>query len=323
MIVYLFKRLLSIIPILIGITFLTYLVIVLSPGGPVSFMNDFNPKISQEYKQKMVEIYGLNKPIHQQYFNWVKKVIRLDFGETRKDNQPVIKKIKERLPKTVLLSGFSMLIAFFLAIPIGVFSAMHKDSLWDKALTVFVFIGFSIPTYWVALLLMIGVGIHLGWLPLVGFRSLFYENLSPFGKMIDIARHLALPLFVTSITSLAGLSRYIRNGMLEVSKQDYIRTARSKGLSEARVIWGHGFRNTLLQLITIVGLSIPELLSAGVIFETIFSYPGLGRLAFEAVMTRDMPLIMATVTIGAIATLLGNLAADIAYAYADPRIRAQ
>jgi peptide/nickel transport system permease protein len=168
---------------------------------------------------------------------------------------------------------------------------------------------------------MILFGIHLGWLPVTGFRSILTDDMGPVARVLDVAKHLALPLMVTALTSLAGLSRYMRNGMLEVIRQDYVRTARAKGLPENKVILVHALRNTLIPLVTIVGLSLPELISAGVIFETIFSYPGLGRLAYEAVMSRDLPLIMATVTFGALLTLVGNLIADIGYAYADPRIR--
>lgn len=318
---YISKRLFTVIPMLIGITFITYLAMFLSPGGPASFMADLNPKVSQEVRDKLIKLYDLDKPFHIQYGKWISRVARLDFGNSLKDNRPVIHIIGERLPKTLLLTGLSLLLAFFLAIPIGIVSALKQNTMWDRTLTVFVFLGFSIPTYWVALLLMIGFGIHLGWFPITGFRSVFYDELGFMGKIWDVMKHLALPLIVTGLTGLAGLSRYMRNGMLEVIRQDYIRTARAKGLPENKVILVHALRNTLIPVVTILGLSLPSLISAGVIFETIFSYPGLGRLAYEAVMARNFPVIMATVTFGAFLTLLGNLLADISYAYVDPRIR--
>jgi peptide/nickel transport system permease protein len=322
MLSYLGKRLLATIPMLFGITLLTYLVIFLSPGGPAAgIMGDMNPRVSEEYRQKQIATYQLDKPFHVQYLSWLKKMSRLDFGTSYKDNLPVLKKIGERMPKTLLLSGLSMILAFLLAIPIGIFSALKQNSLWDRGLTVFVFLGFSIPTYWISLLLMIFFGIYLGWLPVTGFRSILAEDFTAWGKFIDIVRHLTLPLLVTSLTGLAGLSRYMRNGTLEVIRQDYIRTARAKGLPESRVIRVHALRNTLIPLVTILGLSLPGLISSSIIFETIFSYPGLGRLAYEAVMARDFPVIMATVTFSAILTLVGNLIADVCYAYADPRIR--
>ncbi len=321
MLTYVSKRLLAAIPILLGISFLTYMVMALAPGGPTAFMSDLNPKVSPEVREKMVKLYNLDKPIHVQYVKWVGRLVRFDFGNSFKDNQPVIKKIRERLPKTVLLSGLSLLLVFFLAIPIGVLSAVKHNSWVDRILTVFVFVGFSIPTYWVALLFMIVFGIYLGWLPMTGFRSILADEMTWGGQLMDVAKHLALPLLVTALTGLAGLSRYMRNGMLDVIRQDYIRTARAKGLPEHRVILIHALKNSLIPLVTILGLSLPDLISAGVIFETVFSYPGLGRLAYEAVMARDFPVIMATVTIGAFLTLAGNLIADISYAYADPRIR--
>ncbi|MCG3203384.1 MAG: Dipeptide transport system permease protein DppB [Elusimicrobia bacterium] len=319
---YVLKRLLMIIPMLMGISFLTYLTICLAPGGPAAgIMQDFNPKVSSEYKQKQLEHFHFDKPYHVQYFLWVKRIVKLDFGESYKDNQPVLKKIASRLPKTLLLASLSLILTFLLAVPLGIFSALKQNSFWDRAITAFVFIGFSVPVYWVALLLMIGFGIHLGWVPVTGFRSIMADEMTRFEQILDIARHLALPLIVTSLTSLAGLSRYMRNGMLEVIQQDYIRTARAKGLPENKIIFKHALRNTLLPVITILGLSLPDLISSSVIFETIFSYPGLGRLTYEAAMSRDTFLIMPTVALGAFLTLLGNLLADVCYALADPRIR--
>ena len=322
MIGYIYKRLLFTITMLIGITFITYLTIFLAPGGPAAgIMQDLNPKVSAEYKQKLVEHFHFDKPAHVQYFLWVKRLIKLDLGESYKDNQPVLKKIASRLPRTLLLTTSALLLTFLLAVPLGIIGALKQNTFWDRAITAFVFVGFSIPAYWVALLLMIGFGIHLGWLPITGFRSILADEMTWYQQVWDILRHLMLPVIVTSLTGLAGLSRYMRTGMLEVIQQDYIRTARAKGLPENRVIFVHALRNTMIPLITMLGFALPELISAGVIFETIFSYPGLGRLAYEAAMSRDTFLIMPTVTLAALLTLLGNLVADVCYAYADPRIR--
>jgi peptide/nickel transport system permease protein len=319
---YILKRLVMTIPMMLGISFITFLCICLAPGGPAAgIMQDMNPKISAESRQKLVEHYNFDKPVTVQYALWMKSLFKLDFGTSYKDGQPVFNKIKQRLPKTLLLTGLSMVLAFLLALPIGIFSALKHNTFWDRAFTVFVFIGYSIPTYWIALLLMIFFGIQLGWLPVTGFRSILADEMSLPAQVWDVAKHLALPLIVTALTGLASLSRYTRNGMLEVIQQDYIRTARAKGLPENKVVLVHALRNTIIPVITLLGLSLPDLISAGVIFETIFSYPGLGRLAYEAVMTRDTFLIMPTVTIAAFLTLLGNLIADVCYAYADPRIR--
>jgi peptide/nickel transport system permease protein len=321
MLTYLLRRLAMTIPVLFGITFITYMAILLAPGGPMAAMMDLNPKVSPEYREKIAKEMNFDKPYHVQYALWMKRLVKLDFGTSRKDNLPVMDKIKERLPRTVLLNGLSLLLAFLLAVPIGIISALKQNTWIDKSLTVLVFLGFSIPTYWVAILLMIFFGIQLGWLPITGFRSILSDGMTFWQRFWDIGYHLLLPLTVTTLTGLASLSRYMRNGMLDVIRQDYIRTARAKGLPENRVIFIHALKNTLIPVVTILGLSLPELISAGIIFETIFSFPGLGRLAYEAVMTRDIYLIMATVTFGALLTLLGNVIADVCYAFADPRIR--
>ncbi|MDO8733579.1 MAG: ABC transporter permease, partial [Elusimicrobiota bacterium] len=180
---------------------------------------------------------------------------------------------------------------------------------------------FSVPTFWLAILLMIFFGLQLGWLPISGFRSINFDELTFLEKFTDITKHLVLPVFVSAFTGLAGLSRYTKSAMLEVLHQDYIRTARAKGLTESTVIFKHALRNALIPVVTIMGLTIPDLIGGSFIFETIFAWPGMGRLGYEAIMSRDYPVIMAVGTIVAILTLLGNLIADITYAYVDPRIR--
>jgi len=214
-----------------------------------------------------------------------------------------------------------MILIILIAIPIGVLSAVRQDSLFDKVTAVFVFIGFAVPTFWLALLLMILFGVHLGWLPISGIRSLNYEYLPPFAAFLDLLKHLILPVLLSAFGGLAGLSRYMRSNMLEVIRQDYITTARAKGLSERVVIYKHALRNALLPVITILGLSIPGLIGGSVIFETIFAIPGMGQLFYMSVMSRDYPVVMGILFIGAVLTLIGNLIADLSYAVADPRIR--
>lgn len=321
MLSYIFRRLLLTVPVLIGITIITFLVMHLSPGKPTDIITDMNQKITAEAKQRLVALYGLDKPVYIQYWQWLKRILKLDFGKSFKDDRPVIKKILERLPATLLLNFLSIILIFISAIPMGVFSAVKKDSIFDKITTVFVFVGFSVPTFWFAILLMILFGLHLGWLPISGFRSINFDELTLLEKIIDITRHLILPVLVSAFTGIAGLSRYTKSAMLEVLHQDYIRTARAKGLSETSVIFKHALRNALIPVVTIVGLTIPDLIGGSFIFETIFAWPGMGRLGYEAIMSRDYPVIMAVGTIVAILTLLGNLIADITYAYVDPRIR--
>ncbi len=230
-------------------------------------------------------------------------------------------KILERLPITILLNCLSLFLILIVAIPLGVISAVRQNSLFDRVTGVFVFIGFAVPTFWLALLLMILFGVHLGWLPISGIRSLNYEYLPPWKAVWDLIRHLILPVMLSAFGGLAGLSRYMRANMLEVIRQDYILTARAKGLPERIVIYQHALRNALLPVITILGLSIPGLIGGSVIFETIFAIPGMGQLFYMAVMARDYPVVMGILFIGAVLTLLGNLIADVSYAVADPRIR--
>jgi peptide/nickel transport system permease protein len=318
---FLFRRTLVMVPLLLGITLITFGVMQLAPGKPTDSLTDLNVKASAESREKLVKLYGLDKPWHVQYIDWLKRLARLDFGRSFRDDRPVLEKIAERLPATLLLNLASLALIFLVAIPIGVLSAVKQDSLFDRSMTVAVFVGFSVPAFWLALLAMIAFGLKLGWLPISGLRSLNHDELGAWARALDLASHLALPALVSAFTGLAGLSRYMRNGMLEVIRQDYIRTARAKGLSESRVILRHALRNALLPVVTLVGLMLPDLIGGSFIFETIFAYPGMGRLGYDAIMARDYPVIMGVGTIAAVLTLAGNFLADVAYAYVDPRIR--
>jgi peptide/nickel transport system permease protein len=310
------------VPLLFGITIISFSVMHLAPGEPIDMATDLNPKASKEMKDRLRKYYGLDKPVHIQYLDWLKKIVALDFGESfSPDGKPVLKKIKESLPKTITINVLSMLFIFLIAIPIGVMSATHQYSFIDKCTTVFVFIGFATPTFWLALLLMILFGVKLGILPISGWNSLNAADFTPFQKIADVAKHLILPVFISSFGGLAGISRYMRGNMLEVIRQDYILTARAKGLKERTVIYKHALRNALLPVITIIGFSIPALIGGSVIFETIFAIPGMGMLFYTSVMSRDYPVIMGILVIGAMLTLIGNLVADVSYALADPRIR--
>ena len=323
MIPYITRRLLMMIPLVLGITILTFLVMQLAPGRPTDVMTDLNVKMSAEAKQKLIQIYGLDQPWHVQYWKWLKRVAKLDFGTSFKDDRPVMDKIAERLPATLLLNILSLALIFIVALIIGVYSAVHEKSVFDRLMTLLVYVGFSAPTFWIALLLMILFGLQWGLLPISGLRSLNYDELNAGEKVLDLAKHLALPVLVTAHTGLAALSRYSRSAMLEVIRQDYIRTARAKGLAESKVIFKHALRNALIPIITLLGLMLPDLIGGSFIFETIFAYPGMGRLGYDAIMARDYPVLMGIGTIVAFLTLLGNLIADIFYALADPRIRYQ
>lgn len=310
------------IPLMIGISLISFSVIHLAPGEPVEMQVAMNPKVSKESRERLRKLYGLDKPLHEQYFSWVGKLARFDLGRSfSSDSRPVVEKIKERLPVTLSLNIIALLLEFGLAIPIGIMAATHRDSWLDKGLTIFVFVGFAVPTFWLALLLMYFFGVKLNWLPISGLHTLGSESYGTLHYLWDMAKHLVMPIMVASFGSLAGLSRYMRSSMLNVIGQDYITTARAKGLSERVVIYKHALRNALLPLITLLGFSIPGLIGGSVIFESIYSIPGMGQLFYQSVMSRDYPVVMGILVIGAFLTLIGNLIADVCYALADPRIR--
>lgn len=322
MLIYLAKRILLMLPLLIGITIITFLVVRLAPGEPVDLASDLNPKMTAEAKERLRAHYGLDKPLYEQYLSWITKIATLDFGTSfSPDGRKVIDKISERLPITIKINLLSMGIILLVSIPLGVFASYKKDSFFDKSTTLFSFAGFAMPHFWLALLLMILFGIKLGWLPLSGYKSLNYNSLSFLGQYLDVAKHLVIPIIVFTTGGIAGMSRYVRSKMLEVIRQDYITTARAKGLENRKVLFKHALRNALLPVITILGLSVPGLIGGSVIMESIFAIPGMGLLFYQSVLARDYPVIMGILVIGAFLTLLGNLLADIGYSVADPRIR--
>ena len=319
---YILSRLLTMIPLFFGITIVSFLVINLAPGSPISIQTDLNPKMTAEARERLRAFYGLDRPLHLQYYNWLKHLVTLDLGRSfSTDNRPVIDKIKERLPITIFINVLALLLILVIALPLGVLSAVYQNSLFDRTTTVFVFIGFAIPTFWLALLLMILFGVYLDWLPISGLKSINYEYLSFINQIKDRVAHLLMPVLLSAFGGLAGLSRYSRSNMLEVIRQDYITTARAKGLSETKVISKHALRNALLPVVTILGLSVPGLIGGSVIFETIYAIPGMGQLFFGSVMMRDYTVIMGILVIGALLTMIGNLFADVSYALVDPRIR--
>jgi peptide/nickel transport system permease protein len=332
MIIYLMKRFLEMIPTLFGITLISFLIIHLAPGKPTDIFTELNPKITPEARERLERLYNLDKPIMVQYGMWLKKIIKLDFGESfSSDRRTVIEKIwdkkkpllERRLFVTFMINLLSMAIIFLIAIPIGISSATRQHTLYDKITTTTVFIGFAMPSFWLALLLMMFFGVYLDWLPISQLKSMNYDSLSMPGKVWDVSKHLILPIFVSAFGGLAADSRYMRSSMLEVIRQDYVTVARAKGLSERVVIYKHALRNALLPIITLIGLSVPGLIGGSVIFENIFGIPGMGQLFYMSVMTRDYPTVMGILTIGALLTLLGNLMADIGYMLVDPRIRAK
>ncbi|MBW2164237.1 MAG: ABC transporter permease [Deltaproteobacteria bacterium] len=323
MFLYLIKKIFTLGPTFLGITLISFMVMHLAPGEPMSLQADFNPKMTPEMRDRLRAQYGLDRPLHIQYLQWLKGLAVLDLGRSfSPDRRPVWDKIKERLPVTLLINVLAIGLILVVAVPLGVAAAVRHNSFFDQVTTVLVFIAYAAPAFWVALLLMLYFGVHLGWLPISGLHSLMgYEQMPGWEKLLDWCRHLILPVFVSALGGLAGLSRYTRSSMLEVLRQDYITTARAKGLPERKVIYKHALRNALLPLITILGLSIPGLIGGSVIFESIFAIPGVGQLMWTSVMARDYPLLMGNLVIVSVLTLLGNQLADMGYALADPRIR--
>ena len=246
----------------------------------------------------------------------------LDFGTSfQPDGEPVLAKIQRALPITLAMNLISLVIVLLLAIPIGVVAARWQHGLFDRTSTLLLFLGFAAPSFWLGLLAMLYFGVTLGWFPISGLSSYGAEHWPLLARLQDWAWHLFLPITIGVIGSLAGMSRYVRTTMLDVIRQDYITTARAKGAPEHTVILQHALKNALIPIVTILGLSLPGLIGGSVIMESMFAIPGMGKLFYDGVMMRDYPLIMGILTLGAVLTLLGNLLADIAYAWVDPRIR--
>lgn len=326
---YLIRRLLLIVPTFIGISLISFFVIQLAPGSPIHFklMAGQGALVGSGETQKIIEdtrkLYGLDKPIWEQYWSWLGRLVRLDFGNSYKDMRPVRDKILETLPVTLQLNIISIFIVYLVAVPIGVYSATHQNSLADNAVTVTLFVLYSLPSFWVAMLLILylGGGEYLNWFPIYGISSMGAGELPWYKWLLDRLWHLVLPVFCLSYGGLAGLSRYARAGMIETIRQDYIRTARAYGFRERVVIFKYAMRNSLIPLLTLLGTLLPALIGGSVIIEQIFTIPGMGRLGFEAILSRDYPLVMGILSISAFLTLLGLLLSDIMYAITDPRIR--
>ena len=318
---FLFKKFRQILITFFGITLLTFGIIHLAPGDPTDLQTTMNPRVSAQAKEKLKRLYGLDRPLSVQYVDWLRRFLTLDLGHSFVDGESVSKKILGRLPITITINILSLLLIMILAFPIGVLSAAKQYSWFDKGTTLFVYIGFAMPHFWLALLLMLLFGVYWGWLPLSGFQSLSVGQMSFGERLIDWGRHLILPVLTASFSGLAGYSRYLRSEMLEVVRQDYIRTARAKGLTEKTVIFKHALRNALLPVITIMGLELPALIGGSVIIETIFAIPGMGQLSFQSVLARDYPVIMGVTMFGAVLTLIGNFLADLGYAWINPRVR--
>lgn len=317
------------IPSFLGISVVTFALIQSVPGSPV-YMRLRGAEglmagnaASEEIIRQTKALYGLDKPLHVQYALWLGNMLTFDFGKSYKDGRPVLEKIGEALPVTLQISIVSIFIMYLIAVPAGVFSATRRGTWTDTFITLLLFLLYSLPSFWVAMMLMMFLGGGRWWdvFPIAGLNSLGAENYSTLAWLGDRAWHLVLPIVCTTYAAFAAMSRYMRTGMLEVIRQDYVRTARAYGFSERVVIFKYALRNAVIPIITLLAGLLPALIGGSVIIESIFSIPGMGRLMFEAMLSRDYPLIMGELVIGALLTMFGLLLSDITYALVDPRIK--
>lgn len=327
MIAYLLRRLLGAIPLLLGILTLIFFIINLAPGDPTA--RYFNPNVAPEVIEQMRRNFGLDQPLHVQYFKWLTSFLTGDFGYSFGQMRPIGDILPEVLWNTLQLMLASLVVIFVVGMLVGIIQAVRQYSAADNVLTFLALFFYSMPSFWFALMLVLlfsWKANQWGWplqLPATGMTSVGYEFMGFSGRMMDRLEHLILPVTALGIGNAAGVARYMRGSMLEVIHQDYIRTARAKGLSERAVVFKHALRNAMIPIITLLGLYLPVLLSGSVLVETIFAWPGMGRLIVDAIFQRDYPLVMATSFVAAAMVVAGNLLADVLYAVVDPRIRVE
>jgi peptide/nickel transport system permease protein len=328
---YIAQRIGLFVPTLLFITLLSFALSRLAPGDPAALKVGVGTEggiagrtgLNERTLELLRKQWHLDKPLWQQYLLWLRDLVTLEFGRSFQDNRPVLEKIAERLPITLAMNLFAVLIAYGIAIPLGVYSATHSGTALDRFLTFLLFALYSLPSFWVAMLAVTFLcnPEYLALFPTGGIRSIFHsEQWSLWQRIVDYAWHLTLPMLVYTYASFAFISRQMRSALLEVLRQDYIRTAYAKGLPGRVVIWKHAVRNSLIPIVTLLAGILPSLIGGSVIVETIFSIPGMGELSFRALVARDYPVIMAVFTLSAVLTLVGILLADILYAVVDPRI---
>jgi peptide/nickel transport system permease protein len=317
---YLVRRILLAIPTLFGIVVLVFLLLHLAPGSPASSGSiESGRRVSAAAREEMRRLYGLDRPLPERFGSWIGRVVRFDLGESFVDRRPVSERIREALPATLALNGLALLLTLGIAVPLGVAAGGRPEGPFDRVSSVALFALYSMPVFWAALLLQSLLSVELGWLPLYGVSS----DGAPAGiaGLGDRLAHLALPVTCLTYGSLAFLARIVRAGVVDARAQVYFTAALARGVSRRAALWRHAFRNALLPVITLLGLILPGLLSGSVIVERIFAWPGLGRLYFDSILSRDYPVVLGLSLLGAVATLAATLAADVAYAFADPRVR--
>jgi peptide/nickel transport system permease protein len=324
---YLVRRLLLMVPTLLGISLISFFIIQLAPGDPATLkMGDasqaLNPALAEQIIKETRQLYGLDQPIYIQYWRWLKRIVTFDFGLSLRDHRPVIDQLKERIPVSIKLTSISLVFAYLISIPLGIYSSTHQYSRGDRVLTAVLFALYSLPNFWVATMAIVYLGGGDFWdvFPVIGLATSGSDHWTLWQRLQDQLWHLVLPITCMTYYTLAALSRYMRASMLEVVRQDFIRTARAKGLSERLVVYRHALRNSLIPIITLMADFLPALIGGSIVIETIFGIPGMGQLSWEAVLNRDYPLVMAIFTLSALLTLLGILLADFLYTIVDPRI---
>lgn len=314
------RRLLQTIPLVIGITIITFALANLVPGSPVAGL-ELDPSVSPEDTARIRSNLGLDDPLHVRYFVWISNVVQGDFGLSLRTHRPVLMIILERLPNTLLLTATSLLLALAFSIPVGVYAAIKRNSIFDQLATMGAVAGVAVPNFWLGLMMILLFSVMFREWGIPALPSGGTHTIGSGGDLLDRFRHLIMPTVVLAFSATAAWTRYIRSQMIEVLRQDYIRSAQAKGLKDYIVTFRHGLRNALLPLVTLMALEIPTLFGGAVVVETIFSWPGIGRLVITAASQRDYTVIMGTVVIVSILVILANLIADVMYAVLDPRIR--
>lgn len=318
MIGFILKRTLLAIPILLGASTLIFILMHAAPGDPTSMY--LRPDIDPAVVEQMRKNLGLDQPVHVQYVRWLTSFAQGDFGYSFSQKRPILDIIKDTLPNTLLLSGIALVIIFAVGVVIGTIQAVRQYSWIDNVATVGAFFFYSMPSFWFGLMLMLLLSYKLQWFPASQMTSVNFEFLSTSDQWIDRLKHLVMPGVALGIGGAASVARYMRSGMLEQVRQDYVRTARAKGLSERVVIFKHAMRNALIPIITLLGLYLPFLVGGAVLIETIFAWPGIGRLIVTAIFQRDYPVVLAIAFVSSIMVVLGSLIADILYSVVDPRV---
>lgn len=310
---YIVKRILGLIPVLLLVSIFSYVIIQAAPGDPID--NYIRPGMTEEEIAEVKAAYGLDRSVAEQYINWLTHVLRGDFGTSVKQHRPVAEMIGERLPATLLLMGTSLLISIIVAIPLGLWSGLHKNKAVDKIVSIITYLGISVPPFWFGMIMVLAFAIGLHWFPTGGMHSLNVNTTS------DLLWHMVLPAIVLSLNNTAVFTKYIRSNTITQLEEDYVVTARSKGTSKKKILFKHVLKNCLLPIITLIGINIAGLVCGSFVIENVFSWPGIGRLCMEAVGNRDYPVIMGYTMFSCLILILGNLLADVLYAVADPRIR--